>query len=99
MIAQTAHSSLSHVQSASNQENFEGLSRVTRLAINFYLDKLEKELIAKLQEACDSAKGQIMELVAPLAEKEKEILECQEQRLVPFAMFITEQINSDDEGR
>ena len=29
----------------------------TRLAINCYLDKLEKELIAKLQEACDSAKG------------------------------------------
>jgi hypothetical protein len=36
----------------------------TRLAINGYLDKLEKELIAKLQEASDSAKGQIMELVA-----------------------------------
>jgi hypothetical protein len=50
----------------------------TRLAINCYLDKLEKELIAKLQEACDSAKGQIMELVATLADKEKEILECQE---------------------
>jgi hypothetical protein len=36
----------------------------TRLAINGYLDKLEKELITKLQEAGDSAKGQIMELVA-----------------------------------
>jgi hypothetical protein len=50
----------------------------TRLAINGYLDKLETELIAKLQEACDSAKGQIMELVATLAEKEKEILKCQD---------------------
>jgi hypothetical protein len=43
----------------------------TRLAINGYLDKLEKELITKLQEAGDSAKGQIMELVATLAENEK----------------------------
>jgi hypothetical protein len=50
----------------------------TRLAINGYLDKLEKELITKLQEAGDSAKGQIMELVATLAENEKEILECQD---------------------
>jgi hypothetical protein len=50
----------------------------TRLAINGYLDKLEKELIRKLQEAGDSAKGQIMELVATLAENEKEILECQD---------------------
>ena len=50
----------------------------TRLAINGYLDKLEKELITKLQEAGDSAKVQIMELVATLAEKEKEILECQD---------------------
>jgi hypothetical protein len=32
-----------------------------RLAINGYLDKLEKELLTKLQEASDSAKGQIME--------------------------------------
>jgi hypothetical protein len=47
----------------------------TRLAINGYLDKLEKELITKLQEAGDSAKGQIMDLVATLAENEKEILE------------------------
>jgi hypothetical protein len=30
----------------------------------------------KLQEASDSAKGQTLELVATLAEKEKEILEC-----------------------
>jgi hypothetical protein len=50
----------------------------TRLAINGYLDKLEKELLTKLQEASESAKGQIMELVATLAEKEKEILECQD---------------------
>ena len=50
----------------------------TRLAINGYLDKLEKELMTKLQEAGDSAKGQIMELVATLAENEKEILECQD---------------------
>jgi hypothetical protein len=49
-----------------------------RLAINGYLDKLEKELLTKLQEASDSAKGQIMELVATLAENEKEILECQD---------------------
>ena len=50
----------------------------TRLAINGYLDKLEKEFLTKLQEASDSAKGQIMELVATLAEKEKEILEYQD---------------------
>ena len=50
----------------------------TRLAINDYLDNLEKELLTKLQEAGDSAKVQIMELVATLAEKEKEILECQD---------------------
>jgi septal ring factor EnvC (AmiA/AmiB activator) len=50
----------------------------TRLAINGYLDKLEKELMTKLQEAGDSAKGQIMELVATLAENEKDILECQD---------------------
>jgi hypothetical protein len=50
----------------------------TRLAINGYLDKLEKELITKLQEAGDSAKGQIIELVATLAENKKEILECQD---------------------
>jgi hypothetical protein len=40
----------------------------TRLAINGYLDKLEKELLTKLQEASDSVKDQIMELVATLAE-------------------------------
>ena len=50
----------------------------TRLAINGYLDKLERELITKLQEAGDSAKGQIMELATTLAENEKEILECQD---------------------
>jgi hypothetical protein len=50
----------------------------TRLAINCYLDKLETELLVKLQEAGDSAKGQIIELVATLVEKEKEILECQD---------------------
>jgi uncharacterized protein (DUF342 family) len=44
-----------------------------RLAINGYLDKLKKELLTKLQEASHSAKGQIMELVATLAENEKEI--------------------------
>jgi hypothetical protein len=51
------------------------------LAINGYLDKLEKELITKLQEAGDSAKGQVMELVATLAENEKEILEYQDNLL------------------
>jgi hypothetical protein len=50
----------------------------TRLAINGYLDKLETELLVKLQEAGDSAKGQIMDLAATLAEKEKEIRECQD---------------------
>jgi predicted RNase H-like nuclease (RuvC/YqgF family) len=50
----------------------------TRFAINGHLDKLEKELLVKLQEADDSAKGQIMDLAATLAEKEKEILECQD---------------------
>jgi F0F1-type ATP synthase membrane subunit b/b' len=39
----------------------------TRLAINDYLDNLEKELLTKLQEAVDSAKVQLMELVATLA--------------------------------
>jgi hypothetical protein len=73
---------------ASGQDNIDVLNKTktgiekeikqTRLAINGYLDKLETELIAKLQEACDSAKGQIMELVATLAEKEKEILKCQD---------------------
>jgi ferritin len=73
---------------ASGQDNLDMLNETkagiekeikqTRLAINGYLDKLEKELIAKLQEACDSAKGQIIELVATLAENEKEILECQD---------------------
>jgi hypothetical protein len=47
----------------------------TRLAINGYLDKLEKELLTKLQEASDSVKDQIMELVATLEENEREILE------------------------
>ena len=73
---------------ASGQDNLDMLNvtkagiekeiKQTRLAINGYLDKLEKELLTKLQEASDSAKGQIMELVATLAEKEKEILECQD---------------------
>jgi TRAP-type C4-dicarboxylate transport system substrate-binding protein len=35
----------------------------TRHAINDHLDKLEKELLTKLQEAGDSAKVQLMELV------------------------------------
>ena len=73
---------------ASGQDNIDMLNETkasiekeikqTRLAINGYLDKLETELITKLQEAGDSAKGQIMELVATLAENEKEILECQD---------------------
>ena len=73
---------------ASGQDNLDMLNKTKagiekeinqiRLAINGYLDKLEKELLTKLQEASDSAKGQIMELVATLAENEKEILECQD---------------------
>jgi hypothetical protein len=73
---------------ASGQDNLDMLNETkagiekeikqTRLAINDYLDNLEKELLTKLQEAGDSAKVQIMELVATLAEKEKEILECQD---------------------
>jgi asparagine synthetase A len=60
----------------------------TRLAINGYLDKLEIELLTKLQEASDSAKDQIMELVATLAEKEREILECQDHlRLFIFSPY------------
>jgi hypothetical protein len=47
----------------------------TRLAINGYLDKLERELLVKLQEACDSAKGQILDLAVTLAKTEKEIRE------------------------
>jgi hypothetical protein len=52
--------------------------RQTRLAINGYLDKLEKELLTKLQEARDNSKGQILELVATLAKQETEIIECQD---------------------
>ena len=73
---------------ASGQDNLDMLNETkagiekeinqTRLAINGYLDKLEKELLTKLQEASDSVKDQIMELVATLAEKEREILECQD---------------------
>jgi ferritin len=73
---------------ASGQDNLDMLNETkagiekeikqTRLAINDYLDNLEKELLTKLQEAGDSAKVQIMELVATLAEKEKEILERQD---------------------
>ena len=73
---------------ASGQDNLDMLNETKagiekeinqmRLAINGYLDKLEKEHLTKLQEAGDSAKGQIMELVATLAENEKEILECQD---------------------
>ena len=73
---------------ASGQDNLDMLNKTKagiekeinqiRLAINGYLDKLEKELLTKLQEASDSVKGQIMELVATLAENEKEILECQD---------------------
>ena len=73
---------------ASGQDNLDMLNETkagiekeikqTRLAITGYLDKLEKELMTKLQEADDSAKGQIMELMATLAEHEKEILECQD---------------------
>ena len=73
---------------ASGQDNLDMLNvtkasiekeiKQTRLVINGYLDKLEKELLTKLQEASDSAKGKIIELVATLAEKEKEILECQD---------------------
>ena len=71
---------------ASGQDNLDMLNETkasieqeikqTRLAINGYLDTMEKELLKKLQEASDSAKGQTLELVATLAEKEKEILEC-----------------------
>ena len=73
---------------ASGQDNLDMLNETKagiekeinqiRLAINGYLEKLEKELLTKLQEASDSAKGQITELVATLAENEKEILECQD---------------------
>jgi hypothetical protein len=73
---------------ASGQDNLDMLNETkagiekeinqTRLAINGYLDKLEKELLTKLQEASDSVKDQIMELVATLEEKEREILECQD---------------------
>jgi hypothetical protein len=50
----------------------------TRLAINDYHHKLEKELLTKLQEASDSANCKIMESKATLAKKEKEFLECQD---------------------
>lgn len=73
---------------ASGQDNLDMLTETkagiekeikqTRLAIYSYLDKLEKELLTKLQEASDSAKRHIMELMSTLAEKEKEILECQD---------------------
>jgi chromosome segregation ATPase len=80
---------------ASGQDNLDMLNKTKagiekeinqiRLAINGYLDKLEKELLTKLQEASDSVKGQIMELVATLAENEKEILECQDSMIVQTA--------------
>jgi chromosome segregation ATPase len=73
---------------ASGQDNLDMLDdtkagiekeiKQTRLAINDHLDKLEKELLTKLEEEGDSEKGQLMELVATLAEKETEILECQD---------------------
>ena len=73
---------------ASGQDNLDMLNETkasiekeikqTRLAINGYLDKLEKELLTKLQEASDNSMGQILELVATLAKQEREIIECQD---------------------
>jgi hypothetical protein len=49
-----------------NKPSIEKEIKQTRLAINGYLDKLERELLVKLQEAGDSAKGQILDLAATL---------------------------------
>jgi hypothetical protein len=48
-----------------------------RLAINGHLDKLEEELLTKLEEASDSAVCKIRKSKATLAKKGKEFLECQ----------------------
>ena len=50
----------------------------TRIAINGYLDKLEKELLTELQKESVSAKCMIKESEATLAKTEKEFLECQD---------------------
>ena len=73
---------------ASGQDNLDMLDdtkagiekeiKQTRLSINDHLDKLEKELLTKLEEASDSAKCKIRKSEATLAKNEKEFLECQD---------------------
>ena len=60
-----------------SKEDIENKIKQTRLAINGYLDKLEKQLFTKLQEESESGKSKIMKLEATLAKREKQILECQ----------------------
>jgi hypothetical protein len=73
---------------ASGQDNLDMLNETkagiekeikqTRLAINGHLDKLEKELLTKLEEASDSAKFKIRKSEATLAKNKKKFLECQD---------------------
>ena len=73
---------------ASGQDNLERLIETkkgiakeitrTRLDINGYLDRLEKELLTILKEKSESATREIEKSKATLAEKEKEIRECQD---------------------
>jgi seryl-tRNA synthetase len=71
---------------ASGQDNLERLIETkkgiakeitrTRLDINGYLDRLEKELLTILKEKSESAKCEIKKSEATLKGKEKEIREC-----------------------
>jgi hypothetical protein len=82
---------------ASGQDNLKRLNKTkkgikkeitqTRLHINDYLDRLEEELLTILEEKSESATREIQKSEATLAEKEKEILECQDnlQNIKPQA--------------
>ena len=82
---------------ASGQENLNKLKETkeviekeikqTRLTINRYLEKLEKNLFEKLKRTSDSTQSTIMESKATLAEMEIKILECQDdlQYIEPHA--------------
>jgi vacuolar-type H+-ATPase subunit H len=60
------------------KEEIEKKIKQTRLAINRYLDKLEKQLLTKLQKESDREKRKIMKSEATLAKKGKKIRECQD---------------------
>ena len=69
------------------KEGIEKEIKQTRLNINSYLDQLEKKLLAKLQGKSDNTQHTMMESNTTLAEKEKEILKCQDnlQYIEPHA--------------